>query len=448
MALTGIQIYKWLPKTNCGECGVPTCLAFAMSLAAGRAELSACPYISDEAKEQLDEASAPPIRVVTIGSGESSVKLGGETVMFRHEKRFENKTGIALLISDNEEESEVKRKLEAFNSLNFTRVGQEMRPEIIALKYASKDTSSYLNLINKVKEGASAALILMCDDAQTLSEALNICAADKPLIHAATKENADEFASIAVKHSCPLTAKAGSLEELSELTDTLTKAGVKDIVLDSGATSVRKAFEDNVIIRRAALEMKFRLLGYPTIVFPCDMSDNPMKEAMAASTFICKYGGIVVLSDFRGEAIFPLLVERLNIFSDPQRPLTTTQGIYEMGKPNNTSPTLLTCNFSLTYFIVSGEIENSKQPAYLLIKDTEGLSVLTAWAAGKFSADTIAMFIKKSGIAEKTTCRKLIIPGYLSIESGGLEEELPDWEILVGPREASHIPAYLKSISN
>lgn len=447
MALTGIQIYKWLPKTNCGECGVPTCLAFAMSLAAGRAELSACPYISDEAKEKLDEASAPPIKVITIGSGENSVKLGGETVMFRHEKRFENKPGIALLISDDEAEAEISRKLNAFNSLRYTRVGQELRPEIIALKHASDKSSDYINLLNKIKEGTDAALILMCEDTKTLDEVLGICASDKPLIYAATKDTAQYFASIAVKHSCPLVAKASNLDELSKLTEVLGGTGVKDIILDTCPKNIKEAFEDSISIRRAALEKKFRPLGYPTIVFPYNFTNNPMKEALVASTFICKYGGLIVISDFKGEAVFPLLVERLNIFSDPQRPLTTTQGIYEMGKTLSDSPALLTCNFSLTYFIVSGEIENSKKPTYLLIKDTEGLSVLTAWAAGKFSADAIATFIKKSGIADKTTSRKLIIPGYLAIESGGLEEELPEWEILIGPREASHIPAYLKSIA-
>jgi acetyl-CoA decarbonylase/synthase complex subunit gamma len=240
-------------------------------------------------------------------------------------------------------------------------------------------------------------------------------------------------------------AKASTLDELSQLTAKLTEAGVNDIVLDSGSRTVRQAFEDQIIIRNAALAKKFRPLGFPTIAFPCEMTDDPMKEAVIAAMFVAKYAGIIVLSDFQGHSLFPLLLERLNIYTDPQRPLATTEGIYEIGGPGENSPVLVTSNFSLTYFIVSGEIETSKVPTWLLVKDTEGLSVMTSWAAGKFVADTIAPFVKKSGISDRVNHHKLIVPGYIAAESGGLEEELPGWEILVGPREGAHIPAYLKA---
>jgi len=274
---------------------------------------------------------------------------------------------------------------------------------------------------------------------------LKTCADRKPLIYAATKDNLEAVADLAKGDSCPVAVKASSVEEAAELTTKLTEAGVNDIVLDSGSRAVRQAFEDQIIIRGAALNKKFRPLGFPTIVFPGEMTDDPMKEAVIASMFVAKYGSIIVLSDFQGESLFPLLVERLNIFTDPQRPLATTEGIYEVGSPNENSPVLLTTNFSLTYFIVSGEIEGSRIPSYLLVKDTEGLSVLTAWAAGKFVADAIAPFVKKCGIVDKVKHRKLIIPGYAATESGGLEEELPGWEILIGPRDGSLIPAYLKT---
>jgi acetyl-CoA decarbonylase/synthase complex subunit gamma len=444
MALTGIQIFKLLPKTNCGECGVPTCLAFAMSLATGKAELVACPYVSEEAKAQLTEAAAPPIRAITIGVGDRAFKVGGETVMFRHEKRFENPPGFAIIISDTMDEAEVDARLERFK-LQYERVGLTLRPELVALKGDSGDAGRFQALVNKVKQNCDGGLILMSDNPDILAVGLKASSDRKPLLYAATKENLAAVAELAKSSSCPVAVKASGLEELSQLTTELSEAGVKDIVIDSGSRTVRQAFEDQIIIRSAALNKKFRPLGFPTICFPAEMTDDPMKEAVIAAMFVAKYGGIIVLSDFRGESLFPLLVERMNIYTDPQRPLATTEGIYEIGGPDENSPVLISSNFSLTYFIVSGEIESSKVPSWLLIKDTEGLSVMTAWAAGKFVADAIAPFVKKCGIGDKIKHHKLIIPGYVAAESGGLEEELSGWEILVGPREGAHIPAYLKT---
>ena len=445
MPLTGIEIFKLLPKTNCGECGVPTCLAFAMSLASGKAELTACPHVTEESSAKLTEASAPPILPVTIGAGTKPLKVGGETVLFRHEKRFENPPGLAILISDTMEASEVDARLERFKNLQYERVGLTLCPELIAVKNDSGDVKKFEDLVNKVKQSGDCSIILMSDNPDNLEVALKICADQKPLLYAATKDNVDRLAGMAKESSCPVVAKAFGLEELVELTTKLTEAGIKNIVIDSGSRTMRKAFQEQVNIRSAALLKKFRPLGFPTIVFPCEMTDDPMKEALIASVFIAKYSGIIVLSDFQGESLFPLLVERMNIYTDPQRPLATTEGIYEINNPGENSPVLMTSNFSLTYFIVSGEIENSKVPTWLLVKDTDGLSVMTAWAAGTFSADIIGPFVKKTGIGDKIKHRKLVIPGYITAESGGLEEELPDWEILVGPREGAHIPGYLKT---
>ena len=445
MPLTGIEIFKLLPKTNCGECGVPTCLAFAMNLAAGKAELSACPHVSEEARVQLEEASAPPIKPVTIGVGDRALKVGGETVMFRHEKRFENPPGFAILITDTMAESEIDNRLKKFNELQYERVGLTLRPELVAIRDDSGDAQKFESVVSKVKQNSDGGIILMSNNPDVLAAGLKVCADRKPLIYAATGDNVDHMAELAKENSCPVVAKASNLEELTQLTTKLTEAGVKDIVLDSGSRTLRQAFEDQIFIRSAALNKKFRPLGFPTIVLPCEMTDDPMKEALIASVFVDIYGGIIVLSDFQGHSLFPLLVERLNIYTDPQRPLATTEGIYEIGGPDDNSPVLITSNFSLTYFIVSGEIEASKVPSYLLVKDTEGLSVMTAWAAGKFVADAIAPFVKKCGIMDKVKHHKLVIPGYAAAESGGLEEELPGWEIQVGPREGAHIPAYLKT---
>jgi len=445
MALTGIEIFKLLPKTNCKECGEPTCLAFAMKLAASKAELSACPHVSEEAKAKLTEAAAPPIIPVTIGVGGRALKVGGETVMFRHEKRFENPPGLALLISDGMADAEIESRLKKFNDLQYERIGLILRPDLIAVRDDSGDATRFAAVVSKVKQSTDGGIILMSSNPDTMAAGLKVCADRKPLLYAASEENSDRMADLAKGSSCPLAVKASSVEKLAELTTKLTSAGVKEMVIDSGSRSLRQAFEDQVIIRGAALTKKFRPLGFPTIVFPAEMTNDPMKEAVIASIFVAKYGGIIVLSDFQGESLFPLLVERLNIYTDPQRPLATKEGIYEIGKPDENSPVLITSNFSLTYFIVSGEIETSRVPSYLLVKDTEGLSVVTAWAAGKFVADAIAPFVKKCGIGDKVKHHKLVIPGYAAAESGGLEEELPGWEIQVGPRDGSNIPAYLKT---
>jgi len=447
MPLTGIEIFKLLPKTNCGECGVPTCLAFAMNLASGKAVLIACPHVSEEAKAKLEEASAPPILPVTIGVGDKALKIGGETVMFRHEKRFENPPGLAILISDtmDVDEAEVNARLERCQQLQYQRVGLTLRPELVAVKNDSGDAQKFESVVSKVKQNSDYGIILMSSNPDILAAGLKVCANGKPLLYAATEDNLDRVADLAKENSCPVAVKASSLEGLVQLTNKLTEAGIKNIVLDSGSRTVRQAFEDQVTIRSTALNKKFRPLGFPTIIFPCEMTNDPMKEAVIASMFVAKYGGIIVLSDFQGESLFPLLVERMNIYTDPQRPLATAEGIYEINNPDENSPVLITSNFSLTYFIVSGEIENSKVSSWLLVKDTEGLSVMTAWAAGKFSADIIAPFVKKCGIGDKVKHHKLVIPGYIAAESGGLEEELPNWEILVGPREGAHIPAYLKA---
>jgi acetyl-CoA decarbonylase/synthase complex subunit gamma len=416
-----------------------------MKLAAGQAELGACPYVSEQAKAELAEASAPPIRPMSIGTGDQALKLGGETVMFRHEKRFVSPTGIAVLVSDQMSDGEVDSRLKKLGELKYERVGLTLQADLVAVKGESGDPAKFEGLVKKVKDRlAGKGMVLMSEDPKVLSAGAKVVADRKPLLYAATKANADAMAQLAKETSAPLAVKAGSLDELVELTTKLTAAGLKDLVLDSGARTPRKALEDQVVMRRSALLKKFRPLGFPTITFPCEMTGDPLKETLLASMLVAKYAGIVVLSDLNGHSLFPLLVERMNIFTDPQRPMATSEGIYEIGGPNENSPVLITSNFSLTYFIVSGEVEGSRVPSWLLVKDTEGLSVMTAWAAGKFGADLIAPFVKKCGIADKVKHRKLIIPGYAAVISGELEEELPDWKIQIGPREASHIPAFVK----
>jgi acetyl-CoA decarbonylase/synthase complex subunit gamma len=445
MALTGIQIFKLLPKTNCKECGVPTCLAFAMNLASGKAELDSCPYVSDEAKEQLAEASAPPIRPVKIGKGVRAFTIGGETVQYRHEKTFYNHTTLAAMVGSDISDADLVAKLTTWNAFQFERVGLNLRPELVALKDVNGDAAAFAAKAKTIAETSEFNLILMSDSAEAMKAAVDVAGFKRPLLYAATEANLEAYGEMAKAADLPLAVKADSVEALIPLTEKLAEMGLKDIILDPGSREVKKALEDQIIIRRAALKNGNRAIGFPTITFPCEMASNLDMETLIASMFIAKYGGIVVLSDFSGDALFPLLLERLNIYTDPQRPMTVTEGIYEVNNPDENSPVLVTTNFALTYFIVSGEIEGSRVPTYLLIKDSEGLSVMTAWAAGKFAGDEVGMFVKKSGIMDKVKHTELIIPGYAAAIAGDVEEELPGWTITVGPREAAHIPGFLKS---
>lgn len=445
MGLTGIQIFKLLPKTNCGECGVPTCLAFAMNLAGGKAELDKCPYVSDEAKEKLAAESAPPIRPVTIGTGDYAVKVGGETVLFRHEKTFVNPPGLAAVVSTAEDEASVNGKLERFKACQYDRVGLKLRAEMFVVQDTAGEADGFTALARKVVDGTGASLILKSDRVEALRAAAMALKDRKPLLYAATSANVEALGELAKEVACPLAVKGdGSIDSVIALTEKLTGMGLKDLVIDTGNRDLKKVFEDQVLIRRAALKDRFRPLGFPTIIMANEMADNLMDETLVTATFIAKYGALIALSDFQPHALFPLFLERLNIYTDPQRPMTAEQGIYPINNPDENSPVLVTCNFSLTYFIVSGEIESSRVPSWLCVQDTEGLSVMTAWAAGKFSGESVGTFINKCGIKDKVKHRNIIIPGYAAGISGELEEELGGWTVTVGPREASQIPKFLK----
>ncbi|MBT7085878.1 MAG: acetyl-CoA decarbonylase/synthase complex subunit gamma [Desulfobacterales bacterium] len=445
MALTGIQIFKLLPKTNCKECGVPTCLAFAMNLASGKAELDSCPYVSDEAKAELAEASAPPIRPVVIGKGVRKVTTGGETVLYRHEKTFFNPTVLAAMLDSGIKKADLVTKLTVWNALQYERVGLNLRPELVAVKDSSGDAKAFAATAKLVAETSEFNIVLVSDNIDVMKAGVEACGSKRPLLYAATEANADDMGALALDNDLPLAVKADSVEALTPLTDKLTAMGIKDIVIDSGSREIKQLLEDQIALRRAALKDGNRSLGFPTITFPCEMASNIDVESMIAGMLVAKYGGIVVMSDFITEGVFPLLLERLNIYTDPQRPMTVTEGIYEIGNPDENSPVLVTTNFALTYFIVSGEIEGSKVPAWLLIKDSEGLSVMTAWAAGKFAGDDVGTFVKKCGIMDKVKHTELIIPGYAAAIAGDIEEELPGWTITIGPREAAHLPGFLKS---
>jgi len=444
MALTGVQIFKLLPKTNCKKCGFPTCLAFAMKLAQGGVELSACPDVSEEAKNTLGEASAPPIRSFNLGTGDKAVKMGGETVLFRHDKKFVNPCAFAINIKDTMGNDELSAGAAKVAASEIDRVGQKLRVDAISIEYASGDSAKYAAAVKLVADKApEAAIILNCMDASAAEAAVKAVAARKPLIYCATAETAEAMAGIAKANSVPLAVRADGLDALSALTEKIKGLGVDDIVIDSGAKTAKEIIENNTQIRRSALKKNFKPLGYPIINFV--LRDDPYVEASIASIAVAKYSSIVVLSSIEKWERLALFTLRQNIYTDPQVPMQVEQKIYEIGEPRADSPLMITTNFSLTYFIVSGEIENSKVPSRLAVMDSEGLSVLTAWAAGKFTAAKIAQFIKDSGIEKQISHKELILPGQVAILSGALEDKLEGWKITVGPREANGIPTFLKA---
>ncbi len=441
MALTGLEIYKLLPKKNCGECGPPTCLAFAMSLAAGKASLEVCPYVSDEAKEALGAASAPPIKLIKIGVGDKAVELGDETVIFRHDKTFFHPTGIAFEVKDSLSEAELTQKLEEINALEFDRVGLHYEVDMVAVKQTG-DAAQFKAAVQKIAAATNLSLVLITEDPASADQGLEACKGRNPLLYAATENNYKEMTELAQKYSVPLGVKAEDIFNLSNLVEKITALGYKELVLDSGSRTTSKVLADLTEMRRAAIKKKYRPFGYPTIAFTT--AEEPMEEMMQSQVYVSKYASMVVLKTTDKHFVLPLLAWRQNLYTDPQKPIQVETKIYEVGNVTADSPVYLTTNFSLTYYSVEGEVEGSKVPSYIIPVDTDGTSVLTAWAAGKYSAEKIAEVMNSIGIEEKVNHREVILPGYVAVLSGKLEEK-SGWKVVVGPREAAGIPAFAKS---
>lgn len=447
MALTGLEIYKLLPKTNCRECGFPTCLAFGMKLAAKQADLSACPYVSDEAKQALEAASAPPIRLVSLGGDDHKVEVGNETVLFRHEKTFFHQTGVMLRLPDNLPADELNAKLDEILGFKTERVGIDLFLDGIAVDNASGDANAFAEAVAAVRAKTQRPVVLLSSNPEALAAALAKEGGLAPLIGPATEDNWQEMVKVAKDGGASLIVKGnGDLTALANLAEQIKDAGLEDIVLDPGGRTLTETLTQFTQLRRLALKKNFRPLGYPIIAYAGEGADSFEEEIVAAAQHIAKYAGIVVLDHFDPAAAYILLTERLNIYTDPQKPIQVSPGVYEFNSPKPESPLLVTTNFSLTYFSVAGEVEASGLPAWLLITDAEGMSVLTAWAAGKFDAERIAKAVKSFEVPGKIAHQKIVIPGFVSTISGELEEELPGWDIRVGPREAVDIPSYLKNV--
>lgn len=441
MGLTGLEIFKQLPKKNCKECGQPTCLAFAMQLAAGKASLDACPYVSDAAREALDSASAPPVALIKIGAGEKAIELGNETVLFRHDKRFEHPTGIAIEVKDTED---VKAKVEKINKLVFDRVGQTHEVNLVAVVNESGDAAKFADAVKAAQDNTTYPLVLISGDAAAMEKALEVAGANKPVVYAADANNFEAMTNLAKKYEAPLVVKGNDLNSLAELVEKVVALGYKNLILDSGAREVSKVLADQTQIRRSALKL-FRPFGYPTITFA--VNDDPIKESLDAGVYVAKYAGIVVMRSAEPQHVLPVITLRLNVYTDPQKPIAVETKVYELLNPGPDAPVLITTNFSLSYFCVAGDTEGARQPAYIVPVDTDGISVLTAWAAGKFTPETIADTVKKLGVMDKVNHKKIIIPGGVAVLSGKTAE-LSGLEVIVGPRESSGLGSFFKKVWN
>jgi acetyl-CoA decarbonylase/synthase complex subunit gamma len=441
MALSAIEIYKLLPQTNCRDCGFPTCLAFAMQLAQKKTSLDKCPTASEEAKAALEGSSAPPINLVTIGAGERALKIGNETAMFRHEDAFHHPCGLAVTVPSDLDAAQLAKRAADLSALQFDRVGQSTGVDLLALQHVPG--SDLAAAAREVAANGSLPIVLMTDDPVAMAAAAAAIADKRPLLYAATSANLDDMAAIAKQHNLPLAVRSDGVANLADLAQRASEAGVTEIVLDSGARTPAEMLADLTAIRRAALLKKNRQVGHPTIVVA--MGDSPLSKVVNASVAIAKYAGIVVV-DFDDPALLlPLVTARLNIYTDPEKPIQVQAGIYEVGTPTEDSPVLVTTNFSLTYFTVEGDVSASKVPAWILVVDTKGTSVLTAWAAEDFTAETISKALATSGIADKVKHRTVILPGGVAVLSGKLEDQ-SGWTVVVGPRESAGIPAFLKAL--
>lgn len=443
MALTGLEIFKLLPKTNCKKCGMPTCLAFAMTLAQKRAKLDDCPDVSEEARQKLAAAAAPPMHLVKFGTGDNQVQTGQETVLFRHEEKFHNPTILAVTISDKLTAEELKKRIETVNSLQFERVGTKLGVKAIAVVNDSGSVEAFASASEAVKQRSGLALILVTDSPDAMAAAVKKTGDSVALLASAGLDTADAMAKIAKDTGCPVVAKAESIEELCEVSEKIKAQGIEDIVLCPDGSNLKEKLYNLSRIRVLSLKKVFRPLGYPTISFVTGTDTG--RQAATAISLICKYSGIVVLDMTEPSALLPVLTAVMNIFSDPQKPVQVEPKVYSIGEPDSNAPVMFTTNFSLTYYTVESDVEASRVPSYILVVDTEGTSVLTAYSGDKLNEKTVADAMTKQNLESLVKHRKLIIPGYVAVMSGKLEEAT-GWEIMVGPRESSMIAKYLQQV--
>ncbi len=439
MALKGLDIFKLSPKTNCKECGSPTCMAFCMKVAQGAVSIDKCPHFSEDAKAMLNEQTAPPMKTITVGEH----KLGGETVLFRHEKTLVNKNLYAVPVCTCMSAEEVDAKLADMAKIDYERIGERMYVEFVFVRNAGTDAAAYAELVKKAT-ATGRSLVLECWDVECAKAALEVAGKDV-ILDGATLENWEAMNALATAKGVALGLWAENISDLYDLVKKLEAAGNKNLVLDVTGKTAKETLANAVLVRRTAIKDGDRSFGYPSIVNVAKLAkgDAHLQTAYAAM-FTEKYASIIVMENMTYAQALPLYGLRQNIFTDPQKPMKVEAKIYPINGADENSPCALTVDFALTYFLVSGELERSNQPVNLIITDASGMSVLTAWAAGKFSSSTVKKTFEELDIANKIKNRTLIIPGKVAVMKGEIQEKLPEWNVVVGPLEAVQLPKYLK----
>ena len=439
MAMTGMQIYKNLPKTNCKDCGLPTCMAFAMQVAAKQRALTDCPHVTEEAKAAMSEASAPPMRLIKIGPEGKSFEVGQETVMFRHEEKFHRPAGIAVRVPASLSDAEAVARLQAIGKQSFLRVGKTLKVALAAVELDGAGAAARAKLAGE----KSPVPLVLVGKPEALKAGAEALAGKRPLLYKADAGSVEALAGVAAAAKCPLAIGAASLEELADLVTKAKAKGAEDLVLAFGSNG--DAIRSLTTARRAGLKKGFRAFGYPALVEVS--ASSPELEGLLAATFAAKYAGIVIVNGLEPWELLPILVTVQDVYTDPQVPNAVEAKLYEIGSPNENSPVLFTTNFSLTYFSVAGEVERSKVPAYICVVETEGLGVLNAYAGDKISAEKVVKTIQAQKVAEKVKHRRLIIPGLLPIFRAEIEDTSEWKEVIIGPENAREIPAFLQKLA-
>ncbi len=444
MAVKGLDIFKLSPKTNCKECGSPTCMAFCMKVAQGAVSIDKCPHMSAEAIALLSEATAPPMKSLEVGAGDNVHKLGGETVLFRHEKTLVSKNLFAVPVCTGMDDATVDAKLADMGKIDYERIGERMTVEFVFVNYGGEGADKYVALVKKAA-AANRALILNCADADVAKAALAECKDGKPILVGANKDNWEAMNAVATEAGVVLGVTGASLEEMHDVLAALEGAGNKNLVVDVTGADAKETFKNAVLLRRSALKDGDRTCGYPSIVNLAKIAKGDLHlQTALASVFTIKYGSIIVMETMTYAEALPLYGLRQNVYTDPQKPMKVAPGIYPINGATPDDPCMMTVDFALTYFLVSGEIERSKVPINLIITDASGMSVLTAWAAGKFSSSTIKKDFDAMDIAGKINNRTLVIPGKVAVMKGEIADKLPEWNVVVGTREAVEIVKFLK----